>query len=148
MKKEEAKSFFTTEQEKEIVAAIKTAENQTSGEIRVHLENHTDEPNLEHAKKVFEEVGMTKTELRNGVMFYLAVQDHQFSILGDKGINEAVPSDFWDNIRDVMVGHFKAGDFTKGMVEGITMAGEALKKYFPHQGDDDINELPDEISKS
>lgn len=146
--KEEAKSFFTTAQEKEIVDAIKAAENQTSGEIRVHLENHTDEPNLDHAKKVFEEVGMTKTELRNGVLFYLAVQDRQFSILGDKGINEAVPENFWDSIRDAMVSHFKTGGFTRGMVEGITMAGDALKKYFPHQGDDDINELPDEISKS
>lgn len=146
--KEEAKCFFTTAQEKEIVDAIKAAENQTSGEIRVHLENHTDEPNLDHAKKVFEEVGMTKTELRNGVLFYLAVQDRQFSILGDKGINEAVPENFWDSIRDAMVSHFKTGDFTRGMVEGITMAGDALKKYFPHQGDDDINELPDEISKS
>lgn len=146
--KEEANSFFTPDQEKEIVAAIKEAETNTSGEIRVHLENHTDEPNLEHAKKVFEEVGMTKTELRNGVLFYLAVQDHQFSILGDKGINEAVPSGFWDDIRDVMVGHFKKGEFTQGMVTGITMAGKALREYFPYQGDDDVNELPDEISKS
>ncbi len=145
--KEKAEEFFSKEEEARILQAVKEAENRTSGEIRVHLENHTDEPNLEHAKKVFHKVGMDKTALRNGVLFYLAVQDHQFSIVGDKGINEAVPGNFWDEIRDTMQGHFRQGHFTEGLVEGITMAGHALKKYFPVQ-DDDINELPDEISKS
>lgn len=145
--KEEAEKFFTKEDEQQIVAAIKDAENRTSGEIRVHLENHTDEPNLEHAKHVFEKVGMANTELRNGVLFYLAVQDHQFSIIGDKGINEAVPSDFWDKIRDTMQEHFKKQEFKKGLIRGIEMAGKALKEYFPVQ-DDDENELPDQISKS
>lgn len=145
--REEAEKFFTKEDEARIVAAIKDAENRTSGEIRVHLENHVDEPNLEHAQKVFHEVGMDKTELRNGVLFYLAVQDHQFSIVGDKGINDATPDDFWNNIRDTMQDHFKKGEFAEGLVRGIEMAGKALKAYFP-VSDDDINELPDEISKS
>lgn len=147
MEKEEAEKFFTKEEEQRIVAAIKEAENHTSGEIRVHLENHTDEPNLEHAEHIFEEVGMTNTKLRNGVLFYLAVQDHQFSIVGDKGINEVVPDDFWDHIRDEMQGKFREGRFTEGLVQGIHMAGQALKEYFPVQ-DDDKNELPDQISKS
>lgn len=145
--KEQAEKFFTKEDEARIVAAIKDAENRTSGEIRVHLENHTDEPNLEHAQKVFEEVGMAKTDLRNGVLFYLAVQDHQFSIVGDKGINEAVPDDFWDKIRDTMQEYFKKKEFTEGLVRGIEMAGKALKAYFP-VAHDDTNELPDQISKS
>ncbi|MDZ7848901.1 MAG: LemA family protein [Owenweeksia sp.] len=145
--KEEAKKFFTKEDEQRIVATIKEAENRTSGEIRVHLENHTDDPNLEHAKEVFEREGMSKTELRNGVLFYLAVQDHQFSIIGDKGINELVPKNFWDQIRDVMQDQFKKAAFAEGLVRGIEMAGKALKEYFP-VSDDDVNELPDEISKS
>ncbi len=147
MSKDKAEEFFTKEQEAQIVAAIKAAENRTSGEIRVHLESHTDEPNLEHAKKVFEKVGMTETELRNGVLFYLAVADRQFSIIGDKGINDVTPDDFWDNIRDTAQAHFKKGEFTEGLIAGIEMAGKALKEYFPRE-DDDINELSDEISKS
>jgi uncharacterized membrane protein len=147
MSKDKTKEFFTKEQEAEIVAAIKAAENRTSGEIRVHVESHTDEPNLEHAKKVFEEVGMTQTELRNGVLFYLAVEDRQFSIIGDAGIDAVTPDDFWDSIRDTAQAHFKKGEFTKGLIAGIEMAGKALKEYFP-VADDDINELPDEISKS
>ena len=145
--KEVAEQFFSKEDEQRIVDAIKAAENQTSGEIRVHLENHTDEPNLEHAKHVFEKVGMTKTAQRNGVLFYLAVKDHQFSIIGDKGIDDVTPEDFWDHIRDVMQENFRHGRFTEGLIEGIREAGMALKKYFPRQ-DDDRNELPNEISKS
>lgn len=145
--REEADHFFSKEDEQRIVSAIKEAEGQTSGEIRVHLENHTDEPNLEHAKHIFEKVGMTKTALRNGVLFYLAVKDHQFSIIGDKGIDEVTPEDFWDHIRDLMQEKFRKGQFTEGLIEGIREAGVALKKYFPRE-DDDINELTNEISRS
>jgi uncharacterized membrane protein len=147
MHQENPEHFFSKEDEKKVVAAIKAAENLTSGEIRVHLEAHTDEPNLEHAKKIFLEAGMTNTDLRNGVLFYLAVQDHQFSVVGDKGINEKVPKGFWDDIRNQMLSFFKVGDFVEGLIEGITMAGKALKEYFPKQNDDK-NELPDQISKS
>jgi uncharacterized membrane protein len=147
MRKEEAQEFLSAEEEQQIVQAVKAAEMRTSGEIRVHLENHTDEPNLEHAKKIFEKAGMTKTELRNGVLFYLAIQDHQFSIIGDKGINEKVPAHFWDEIRDLMQGHFRKDEFAEGLCRGIEMAGKALAEFFP-RADDDINELPDEISKS
>jgi uncharacterized membrane protein len=145
--KEEADHFFSKDDEQRIVRAIKEAEGHTSGEIRVHLENHTDEPNLEHAKHIFEKVGMTKTELRNGVLFYLAVKDHQFSIIGDKGIDEVTPEDFWEHIRDLMQDKFRQGKFTEGLIEGIYEAGQALKTYFPRE-DDDTNELTDEISRS
>lgn len=141
------KKFFSPEEEKQVTEAIKAAENRTSGEIRVHLEAHTDEPNREHAQKVFEESGMTETERRNGVLFYLAIHDKQFSILGDKGINEVVPDDFWDQIRDILQNHFKQGRFAEGLVQGIHQAGKALQEYFPIQ-DDDSNELSDEISTS
>jgi len=145
--KETADHFFSKEEEQRIIKAIKEAENRTSGEIRVHLENHSQKNNFSRAKEVFEEIGMTKTELRNGVLFYLAVQDHHFSILGDKGLNEKVPSNFWEDIKENMQSLFRKGEFTEGMVQGITMAGKALKEYFPVQ-DDDENELPDQISKS
>jgi uncharacterized membrane protein len=145
--KEEVDHFFSKEDEQQIVNAIREAERHTSGEIRVHLENHTDEPNLEHAKHIFEKVGMTKTALRNGVLFYLAFKDHQFSIIGDKGIDEVTPEDFWNHIRDLMQEKFRKGQFKEGLIEGIREAGVALKKYFPRE-DDDTNELTNEISRS
>ena len=136
---------FTSAQKKFIVNAIKRAELNTSGEIRVHIENTCKGDVLDRAADVFAMLKMHKTELRNGVLFYLAVKDKQFGILGDAGINAVVPDDFWESIKENMVEFFKKGDFSTGLVKGIDMAGEKLKEHFPYQKDD-VNELPDEIS--
>jgi len=125
--------------------AIARAELNTSGEIRLHVENHCKGDVLDCAAAWFDKLKMQKTEKRNGVLFYIAVKDHQFAILGDAGINAVTPDDFWDNIKEEMVQYFKENRFADGLVKGITMAGEQLKKHFPYQSDD-INELSDEIS--
>ncbi|MDK2841619.1 MAG: hypothetical protein PWQ17_1124 [Anaerophaga sp.] len=137
--------MFTEEQKAEIVNAIKEAELNTSGEIRVHIEKNCAEDVLDRAAFIFEKLKMHKTKLRNGVLFYLAVQDRKFAILGDAGINAKVPEGFWDNIKETMLNHFKNGEFTRGLSEGIKMTGEQLKKHFPWKSDD-VNELSDEIS--
>lgn len=135
-----------TEAEKEsIIAAIQEAETNTSGEIRVHLENHCREEVLDRASEVFATLKMHKTELRNGVLFYLAIKDHKFAILGDSGINQKVPEHFWEEIRDFMVARFKEGKYAEGLSEGIIKAGQQLKNHFPYKSDD-RNELPDDIS--
>jgi uncharacterized membrane protein len=140
------KDFFTKEQIKQIEAAIKEAETNTSGEIRVHIERHINEDVLDHAAFIFEKLKMHKTKLRNGVLFLLVIEDRQLAIIGDAGINEKVKPGFWDEIRDHMVAKFKQGLFTEGLVEGILMAGKALKEFFPYNKKSDKNELPDEIS--
>jgi uncharacterized membrane protein len=140
-----AQEQFTTAQKKFIVNAIKQAELNTSGEIRVHVENKCKINVLDRAADVFAMLKMHKTAQRNGVLFYLATGDKQFAILGDAGINAKVPDNFWESIKEEMQLHFKKGDFTKGLVTGIEMAGEKLKQFFPYQTDD-VNELPDDIS--
>lgn len=142
----EIENFLTHEEEEAIVDAIKIAEKNTSGEIRVHIEAHTDEDHFKHATKIFHELGMDQTELRNGVLIYIAVIDHQFVILGDEGINNVVPKDFWNTTKDVMQDYFKKGNFKQGIVEGVLRAGQELKVHFPYQQDDE-NELSNEISK-
>ena len=139
--------FLSKTEEQEIVQAIVEAEKNTSGEIRVHIEEHTEKSPLERAQEVFFELKMDETQDRNGVLFYVCVSDKKFAILGDKGINEAVESDFWDCTKDTVIANFKEGNFKKGLVEGILRAGERLKKYFPYQSDD-TNELSNEISRS
>ena len=139
--------FLTEQEEAEIVAAIKQAEKNTSGEIRVHIENSTDEDPLIHAEEVFHTLEMDNTEARNGVLIYIAVESRVFVIFGDKGISSKVPEGFWDSTRDIMLEHFKKNDFKTGIVMGIEQAGEQLQKYFPWKKGDK-NELPDEISKS
>ncbi|MBY5951590.1 TPM domain-containing protein [Algoriphagus sp. NF] len=138
--------LFSAEDRKTIIAAIQEAENNTSGEIQVHIENHCRIDVLDRAAEVFETLKMHQTKERNGVLFYLAVLDHKFAILGDGGINAVVPDDFWEKIKDHMAALFREQKFTQGLIDGILMAGKELAAHFPHQGDDDENELPDEIS--
>jgi len=140
-------SFLSTHDEEAIVAAIKEAEKNTSGEIRVHIEAHTDDDHYEHAMRVFGELKMHETKLGNGVLFYVAVNDHKFVILGDKGINDKVAEDFWDTTKEMMQNYFRKGKFKQGLVDGILKAGHELKIHFPYQADD-TDELSNEISKS
>jgi uncharacterized membrane protein len=139
-------NFLTLDEENEIVEAICIAERNTSGEIRVHIENSTTLDPFDRAMEVFHYLNMDQTELKNGVLIYIAVEDRTFVICGDKGINDLVTTDFWDTTKDVMVSHFKQNQFKQGLIEGILRAGEQLKTYFPWQ-EGDVNELSNEISK-
>lgn len=138
--------LFSKEQQAQIEAAIKQAESETSGEIRVHIERHIKEDVLDYAAFIFEQLKMHKTKLRNGVLFLLVIEDRQLAIIGDAGINAKVKDGFWDKIRDHMVAHFKKDQYTEGLTEGILMAGKALKEHFPYDKKTDKNELPNEIS--
>ncbi len=140
-----ASSFFSKEQQAEILAAIRKAEDNTSGEIRVHLESIIEGDVLDRSAWIFKKMKMHETAERNGVLFYLAVDNRKFAIIGDKGINEKVPENFWDSIKHTMEEHFRKGEFTEGLVRGILMAGIQLKEHFPFRKGD-VNELPDDIS--
>ena len=140
-----ARSLFSTQQTRQITEAIKDAELNTSGEVMVHIEQKCKGDALDRAAGVFETLKMHNTKERNGVLFYLAVKDHKFAILGDAGINQKTGDEFWAEIKDLMQEKFKEGQFTEGLSEGIKMAGQKLKTHFPYQSDDE-NELPDEIS--
>jgi uncharacterized membrane protein len=140
-----ASDFFSSEEQESIMEAIKAAEKDASGEIRVHIETRCDCDVLERSVAVFKKLKMHKTKLRNGVLFYLAIEDHKFAVIGDAGINKVVAPDFWDCIKETMIGYFIDGRFAEGLEKGILIAGQKLKEYFPYQSDD-INELSDEIS--
>jgi uncharacterized membrane protein len=127
-----------------ILDTIKAAEKNTSGEIRLFIEDECGENVLDRAAFIFNELGMQKTKERNGVLFYLATVSRQFAILGDRGINEKVGKDFWHAIKHEMQNYFTEGEFVIGLSKGITMSGEALQKYFPYHHTDK-NELPDDI---
>ena len=141
-----ASKFFSKDDQKAIITAIEEAEKNTSGEIRVHVDVECKEDVLDHAAWLFHFLKMDKTALRNGVLIYLAVESKKFAIIGDEGINNAVPENFWEDTKEKMLSFFKEKKFTQGIISGITEAGEKLKTYFPYQGKEDINELSDEIS--
>jgi uncharacterized membrane protein len=138
--------FLTKAEEQEVITAIKIAETNTSGEIRIHIEASSEKPHYERALEVFQILEMNTTKDANGVLIYVAVKDHKFVICGDKGINDVVPKNFWDTTKDVIQNQFKQGNFKQGIVDGILKAGVELQSHFPWQTDDE-NELSNEISK-
>lgn len=140
-----ASSFFTKEQQAQILSSVREAEKATSGEIRVHIETTCPEDVLDRAAWVFSKLQMHKTDERNGVLFYLAVSDRKFAIIGDVGINAKVPKDFWNEISELLKKKFRESKFAEGLSEGILIAGKQLKTHFPYQKND-VNELPDDIS--
>ncbi len=137
--------YFSEKDKLQITNAIRAAETNTSGEIRVHAENRCAGEVLDRAAYIFEKLEMHKTTLRNGVLFYLAVEDRKFAILGDGGINAKVPEDFWESTKEAVISKLKEGKYAEALSDGIIKAGEQLKKHFPYQTDDE-NELSDEIS--
>lgn len=141
-----AKHFFSTKDKEKIIAAIEEAEKCTSGEIRVHVESGSGKDIIVRAKEVFEKLGMTKTELRNGVLIYLATEERHFAIIGDRGINEVVPVNFWEETKEQMSNYFKEGRFVDGVCYGINTAGRHLAAHFPYKSDD-VNELSNDISE-
>ena len=138
--------FLTPEQEQAIIKAIEVAEKNTSGEIRVHIERNTELPPLERALEVFHLLEMEKTELRNGVLFYVAVESKKFAILGDEGIHTKVTENFWDAEKELMLSYFKKEEFSKGIELAIIEVGNKLKEFFPYHSND-TNELSNEISR-
>jgi uncharacterized membrane protein len=140
------KHFFSTAEKKQIIDAIVAAEKHTSGQIKVHVEPHCKGDVLSRAAHVFHKLKMQKTAMRNAVLIYLAHDDKRFAIVGDKGINDAVPSDFWDSTRNTMSVHFKNGQFVSGVVHGINESAKQLSTYFPHQANDK-KEISHDISE-
>lgn len=138
--------LFTEAQKKQIVTAIQEAELNTSGEIRVHIEQSCEGDVMERAQKVFGELKMHQTKDRNGVLFYLAVETRKFAVFGDAGIHKVVGNEFWDSIKDITISYFKKGDFSTGLSLAIEECGIQLKAYFPYEKGKDTNELSDDIS--
>lgn len=137
--------FFSKKEKKQILEALREAEKDTSGEIRVHLEYKARGPVFGHAKKVFHKIGMTRTAQRNGVLIFLATKDKKFAVLGDVGIDEKVPHGFWNDVVQILQDHFKQDKFAEGISEAILRIGMKLKAYFPYKKADK-NELSDDIS--
>ncbi len=141
------RKFLKKKEGDKILKSIKNAEKKTSGEIRVHFQKKIKKPVIEAAVDTFFRLKMDETKDRNGVLFFIVPRKKQFAIIGDEGINNVVPDDFWEEVKSILETHFKDKSWAEGLIKGIEITGEKLKKYFPHE-EDDKNELSDEISYS
>ena len=142
-----ARNFFSKGEVDLIIQSIKKAEQLTSGEIRVHIENSCKKPVLKRAEEVFQKNKMHKTKDHNAVLFYVAVKTKHFAVAGDSGIHEKVAQQFWHDINNLVLQYFSEGKFTEGLCKGIELCGQKLKEYFPIEMND-VNEQSDEISFS
>ncbi|MCB0793986.1 MAG: TPM domain-containing protein [Flavobacteriales bacterium] len=140
-----ASEFLPPHAREQVKAAIARAERNTSGEIRIHVDDRCEDEVLEHAALVFEELGMQRTKARNGVLIYISVLDHRLAVIGDQGINAAVPEGFWTDVVAALRIQFAAGKRVEGLVHAVELIGEKLGKHFPYE-QGDRNELSNEIS--
>jgi len=137
--------YFSKAEKQAILEAIRDAEQNTSGEIRVYFERSTKNMTaMERAYHAFHKLKMDRTELKNGVLFYVAFGDHECAILGDEGIHLKVGDHFWQEELEIMRTYFRRGEYVEGLEKAIKLAGERLAEYFP-KSRDDVNELDDEI---
>ena len=144
--KKHPKKFFTEDEQQKIVEEIRQAEEQTSGEIRVHLDRHSAGDVLKKAQKIFYQLWMARTRERNGVLIYLATDHRKFAIVGDEGIHRVVPENYWEEVKEEMQKHFREDKFLAGLCRAIQQIGEKLQAHFPAEKAG-LNELPDEISE-
>jgi uncharacterized membrane protein len=142
----QTKDFLDALDDDAVVKAIAAAENQTSGEIRVFVTAKNVENAVADAQRHFVELGMTKTEARNGVLIFFAPRSRSFAVIGDKGVHEKCGQHFWEHIAGKMSPLLKEGKFTEAVVFAVSRIGEVLAKEFPwKQGD--RNELPNKIAR-
>lgn len=140
------KQFFSAEEQQRIVDAIRQAEQMTSGEVRVFVENRCSYMDaLDRAAELFFQLKMNMTKDRNGVIVYAALKDHQLAVLGDEGIHKKVGNEFWNAEVQKMISNFNKEDYAEGIRQVVLDIGEALQKHFPYKNDSDKNELPDEL---
>ena len=137
--------FLDKKSEQEIIGAIREAEKWTSGEIRVHVKKRSKRDALKYAERVFHLLGMHKTNHRNGILIFVALDSRVFAIIGDQGIHDRVGVDFWDKTRDIMGPYFSRGQIKEGAIAGVLSAGEQLKAHFPHEKADS-NEIPNKVT--
>lgn len=137
--------LLTEEQEQQVITAIKKAELQTSGEIRVHIEQHCNKDPLERAARIFHELGMDQTDQQNGVLIYIAGEDHKAAVYAGKGIHEQVEDGFWSDVLNLLLNHFKKSAFVEGIEAAVQKVALKLEDLYPYRKSD-ANELSNEIS--
>ncbi|MBS1496490.1 MAG: TPM domain-containing protein [Bacteroidetes bacterium] len=140
------KEFFSAKDKEQIVDAIRHAEKRTSGEIRIYVESKNPYVDaIDRAAQVFFKLKMQKTEHRNAVLIYIAMQHHELAIFADEGIYQQAGADYWNNAVKLMLSKFTKDNISNGIEECVRMIGETLYEKFPYDSTTDKNELPDDI---
>ena len=141
--------FISDDEMLRISNRIKEVEKTTAGEICVAVKEHLhflqrNKPIHALAEKEFVRLGVNKTRDKTGILIFVLLPRRQFFIMADTGINEKVPENTWDAIKDEMQKMFLAGEFSKGIIHGVQRVGNILSEHFPVKPDD-MDEISNEI---
>ena len=140
------RQYFTPEQQAQMVEAIKEAEKNTNGEVRLYVEGKCAYVNpVDRAQEIFFKLQMDKTRDRNAVLLYMAFDDHQLALFADEGIYTRLGKAYWDAEVKKIISEIKKDHLVEGICSVITDVGDALTAEFPYDRAVDKNELPDEI---
>ena len=141
------KEFLSKLEHDRIVEAIRDAESNTSGQIRVYIQRgKLDVDPLIPAQKRFHKLGMHKTSEQNAILIFVAPRAYKFAVIGDKAIHEKCGEVFWQRLVGSMREHFRNERFSDALVEAIEEAGKALASHFPKRSTS-TKDLPNEIAE-
>ena len=87
-------NFLTDQQMASLVEAIQTAEDHSTGEIRIHIDSNTEGNNAEIAFEVFRRLCKDQTVEKNAVLFHVNFEQKYLTIIGDEGIHAKVNQTF------------------------------------------------------
>lgn len=132
----------------QVEAAVRAAEQHTSGEIRVALSRFYFWGDVRRAaERAFVRLGMHRTRQRNGVLIFVTPWRRRFVLLGDSGIHQRLEASFWDDLARPLAQAFRAGDLTGGLVRVVAAVGDRLAIQFPPDpARPDVNQLPDSVA--
>jgi len=140
------REYFSAAEKEQIVNAIRAAEKETSGEVRVYVESkNTYVDAIDRAAEIFYKLKMQDTDHRNAVLLYVAIKHQQLALFADEGIYQMTGAEYWNNAVKNMIEKFSKDDIPGGIEQCIRQIGETLKEKFPYIPTEDKNELPDEI---
>lgn len=140
------REFFSAEDKERIVEAIRIAEKETSGEIRIYVESKNAYMDaIDRAAEVFFKLKMQETEHRNAVLLYIAIDHHELALFADEGIYREVGAEYWNKEVKFMLDFFSRDDMATGIIQCVNHIGQTLKEKFPYIPSEDRNELPDDI---
>jgi len=141
--------YLSDEDMKSIADKIKEIEKKTSGELVVSIKRKR--PIMQKNKTVydlavmeFNRIGMCKTVDSTGILLFILFEDREFYILADKGINEKVEKNTWDEVKNNMQSYFIKGEYCKGIINSLEEMGNILAVHFPIKPGD-INEIADDV---
>ncbi len=140
-----ARNFFDQTEQHMLIEAVAQAELETSGEIRLHIENFCFGNEIKRSEKVFTKLNMHKTKERNGVLIYIATFSKKIAVVGDEGIHQKLGNEFWQKLVNELIKDFRENRKAPALAKCILACGEQLGKFFPIKSDDE-NELTNTIS--